>query len=89
MKLGILHFTDSHIKSATDWILSEFSSLVASVKTIYEECDRIYIVFTGDVVYSGSEEEYILASKFLNSIRSLLKTSVSYTHLTLPTTSRV
>ncbi len=74
MKLGILHFTDSHIKSATDWILSEFSSLVASVKTIYEECDRIYIVFTGDVVYSGSEEEYILASKFLNSIRSLLKT---------------
>ena len=43
MKLGILHFTDSHIKSATDWILSEFSSLVASVKTIYEECDRIYI----------------------------------------------
>lgn len=55
-------------------ILSEFSSLVASVKTIYEECDRIYIVFTGDVVYSGSEEEYILASKFLNSIRSLLKT---------------
>ena len=46
MKLGILHFTDSHIKSATDWILSEFSSLVASVKTIYEECDRIYIVFT-------------------------------------------
>lgn len=64
MKLGILHFTDSHIKSATDWILSEFSSLVASVKTIYEECDRIYIVFTGDVVYSGSEEEYILASKF-------------------------
>lgn len=36
MKLGILHFTDSHIKSATDWILSEFSSLVASVKEIID-----------------------------------------------------
>lgn len=74
MKIGILHLTDAHIKSSSDWIIDKYSTIASAIKNIYEDCNRIYIVFTGDIAYSGSEEEYQFASKFLNGIRSLIKT---------------
>lgn len=74
MKIGILHLTDAHIKSSSDWIIDKYSNIVSAVKDIYEDCDKIYMVFTGDIAFSGSEEEYQIAYKFLNSIRSLIKT---------------
>lgn len=77
MKVGILHFTDLHMKSASNWIVDKYSNIVSAIKDTYEDCDRIYIVFTGDIAFSGIEEEYDIASKFLNSIRSLVKTLYS------------
>lgn len=77
MKIGILHLTDAHISSKNDFICSKTSKIVAAIKNVFEECEKIYIAFTGDIAKTGKKEEYIIAKEFLDSIRSLLKTLYS------------
>ena len=73
MKIGILHLTDAHFSSDKDFVYNKTSKIVAAVKYIYEDCDKIYITFSGDIANMGKTEEYEIAKCFLNSIRSLFK----------------
>ena len=61
MKIGILHLTDAHISSKNDFICSKTSKIVAAIKNVFEECEKIYIAFTGDIAKTGKKEEYIIA----------------------------
>lgn len=71
MKIGILHLTDLHLQENNVWIEDKPSKIISSIKNTYEDCHRIYIVFSGDIAFSGKKEEYLIALKFLNSMRSL------------------
>ena len=31
---------------------------------VYEDCDRIYVAFSGDIANTGKTEEYIIAKRF-------------------------
>ena len=73
MKIGILHLTDAHFSSDKDFVYNKTSKIVAAVKYIYEDCDKIYITFSGDIANMGKTEEYEIAKCFLNSITSLFK----------------
>lgn len=72
MKIGILHLTDAHFSSDTDFVCDKASKIVVAIKYIYEDCERIYITFSGDIVNTGKTDEYKIAKRFLDSIRSLL-----------------
>lgn len=73
MKIGILHLTDAHFSSSKDFVCDKVSKIVAAIKYIYEDCEKIYITFSGDIVNTGKTEEYQIAKCFLNSLYSLLK----------------
>lgn len=77
MKIGILHLTDLHLKESSNWIIDKHLEIYNAIKLTYENCGRIYIVFSGDIAFSGKENEYSLAYNFLNDLVSLLNNRYS------------
>lgn len=72
MKIGILHLTDAHFSSNKDFVCDKASKIVAAIKYIYEDCEKVYIIFSGDIANTGKVEEYKIAKCFLKSVHSLL-----------------
>lgn len=72
MQIGFLHLSDIHIQSSSDWIIGQSSQLKSALNTTFENCNRIYIIVSGDIVYSGKGEEYAIAKSFLSGIRDWL-----------------
>lgn len=72
MKLGILHLTDLHIANETEFWNSRAAKIVSAVRNDFHSCEKIFIVCTGDIAFSGKEEEYKIASKFFTALKSLL-----------------
>lgn len=72
MQIGFLHLSDIHIQSSSDWIINQASQLKTALNTVFENCNRVYIIVSGDVVYSGKCEEYAIAKTFLSGIRDWL-----------------
>lgn len=72
MKIGVLRLTDAHFSTDKDFVCDKVSKIVAAIKYVYEDCDRIYVAFSGDIANTGKTEEYIIAKRFLDSVFSLL-----------------
>lgn len=74
MKVVLLHLSDIHIKGDSDPILEEHLSIA---RTLYSQLDNdthVIILISGDIAFSGTEEQYNLASTFLKKIESHVKT---------------
>lgn len=49
MEIGVLHLTDAHFSTDKDFVCDKVSKIVAAIKYVYEDCDRIYVAFSGDI----------------------------------------
>ena len=55
MKVALLHLSDLHIdRSNYQWITSKTDQIVSAVWNDFSECNKIIIVVSGDIVYSGT-----------------------------------
>ena len=77
MKIMLLHLSDIHIKSSEDVITQRATQIVDAVKNIDYSIDICAVVVTGDVAFSGSDEEYLVAWEFLENIKKLLSENLS------------
>jgi hypothetical protein len=68
MNLMILHLSDLHIKLDTDPVLERGGKIVDAVKNLHPRPDLVLVTVTGDIAFSGREDEYALAAKFLRTI---------------------
>ena len=68
MYLGILHLTDLHINGKENFD-KELKSLINICIADFCQCERIVIVVTGDIAFSGACEEYVLATSFFSELR--------------------
>lgn len=73
MKCLILHLSDIHIKGQTDPVLARGGRVVEAVRGISSELHRCIIVVSGDIAFSGTDEQYGLASELLTTIRDRLR----------------
>ena len=77
MKALILQLSDIHIRHNTDLVLTRVDKIVDAVKNLEAGLDQLVCLVSGDIAYSGSEEEYLIAYEFFDtltaSIRSKLK----------------
>jgi hypothetical protein len=73
MKILILHLTDLHIKEQDTWMNEKASSIFNVLKTDIDKYDKIFIVLTGDIAFSGKKDEYVKAKEFLVILASKLK----------------
>jgi len=68
LKLLMIHLSDIHIKREDNFITEKLESLISAVQNECLEHDKIFILLTGDIAYSGKLEEYIIADELLNNL---------------------
>lgn len=83
MKVAILHLSDLHIdRDNYQWLTSKTGHIVSAVWNSFSECDKIIIVVSGDVVFSGKEEQYGYAKVFFKSLlRAFAEKNLNNTEL--------
>lgn len=75
MKILILHLSDIHIKNEHDPAL-KLGDLIAK-KSIEPalNCDLILLAITGDISYSGTKQQFQIATTFINEIKTSIESS--------------
>jgi hypothetical protein len=73
VKLLVLHLSDIHIKTTSDFILDRAALVVSAVKNIDPNLGAVACVLSGDVSWSAGEDEYGLALDWVRSVESELR----------------
>ncbi len=72
MKIAVIHLSDIHIKTSTDWILERATGIAAAAKSAAPCPDAYLLAVTGDVAFSGKPSQYDLAKKFFDKVKERL-----------------
>jgi calcineurin-like phosphoesterase family protein len=69
MKIIILHLSDVHIKTSRhNPVLSRAQQIAAAVVGHASDADACFVATTGDIAFSGKQEEYELARPFFGGL---------------------
>jgi hypothetical protein len=73
-RLNWLHLSDFHLRVSTGWSQDTvLSTMLSDIRSRYEGGEHPDLVFlTGDVAFSGKEEEYRLAEDFVRKLCSVI-----------------
>lgn len=72
MKIAILHLSDIHFHDNEDNIIKHANEIASTCLSAARLSDAFFIIATGDIAFSGSTEEYEIASSFLVSIKNII-----------------
>ena len=83
MKVAILHLSDLHIdRNNYQWLINKTDNIVSAIWNDFSECNKIIVAVSGDVVYSGKEEQYGYAKLFFKALlRSFAERNLRETEL--------
>jgi len=87
MKISILHLSDIHIKDTNDHIFIKKTKIFDAIKNELLSLSHLFIVISGDITYSGCNEEYDAASKligYLNEEIAKYNTTLKIEIITVP-----
>jgi len=73
LKLAIVQISDVHIKTHEDLVLLRASDIVSAVKNVAPRATAYLIAVTGDIAYSGTKNQYQLATALFSKIVSGLE----------------
>lgn len=73
MSLSIIHLSDIHINNQTDFILSKAQYIYNACSYHIDNCSTVVIVVSGDIVFSGLKEQYVLAENFFDELKSYIE----------------
>ena len=79
MKLGIVHLSDLHIKDHTDPLLFRSHNIADAIADLPPDVNHLIILVSGDITFSSSNEQYLLASQFFDQIVDKVKKTKSLT----------
>ncbi len=70
MSIVILHLSDIHfsVNKPENPLKSKQDSLFGAIRNVIAPGDQVAVVYSGDIADWGKEEEYILASEFIQSL---------------------
>ncbi|MBZ0155440.1 MAG: metallophosphoesterase [Alphaproteobacteria bacterium] len=80
MKVIIIHLSDIHIQLESNSIFNREEKLRNAVRNLCIDMDVLFLVLTGDVAFSGENDEYNRTIKLLDGIKTELQ---EYTGKTL------
>lgn len=72
MGLSVIHLSDIHIKSEQDAIFSKQDEMVNACVNAVSNKDSVVIVISGDIAFSGQENQYVLATDLFDKLSSKL-----------------
>jgi predicted MPP superfamily phosphohydrolase len=74
MAFGVLHLSDIHFRENETEIQERASAVRAAVQSRCTGLSSIIVVFSGDLVYSGKQSQYNIASVFIDHLMGQLRT---------------
>ena len=77
MKLLLIHLSDIHIINDDDAITKRYPQIVNAVKNLDYSLDLCVIVVTGDIAFSGTTEQYLVAYELFEKLKQLLSQSLT------------
>lgn len=77
MAIVIVHISDVHIKTNRDPIVRRGSAIAAACFPSIPSASHVFVVCSGDVAYSGSQEEYDAAIELFDGIRTTLQSETN------------
>lgn len=72
MRISIIHLSDIHFQAASNALRSRLEKLVAAIRPMLNTSEAAIIAVTGDISFSGEEEEYRVAFEFFSGVKTLL-----------------
>jgi len=72
MSIVVLHLSDIHVRSISDPIINRASAIAATVNSQAAAASLIVVAVTGDIAFSGKDDQYLAAELFLDEIRTLI-----------------
>lgn len=70
--IAIIHLSDIHLKNGVNAIANKIGSLTGIIAHETSGCTGVFIAITGDVAYSGAEDEYDIARTLLKRLKAML-----------------
>ncbi|NBB87899.1 MAG: hypothetical protein GVY12_16985 [Bacteroidetes bacterium] len=78
MRLLLLHLSDIHVSNSDDPVFNRAEDIVKAVQNLDYRLDLCTIVVSGDIAYSGTDEELMEGWSFLGTIREGLQKKLSH-----------
>ena len=69
MKTALIHFSDFHISSNEDFVITHVSQIAAACRSLTNLCEKILIIITGDIIDKGSVAAYQYAESALRELK--------------------
>jgi hypothetical protein len=73
MTVAILHLSDIHIKTKSDPILCRTKEIAAATYSSLPDAHQLFILVSGDIAYSGQQDQFELAGTFLRGIETAVR----------------
>jgi hypothetical protein len=73
VRLLVLHLSDIHLRTESDFVLDRVGAIVDSVRVLRDGVTCVIVAISGDVAFSGRAAEYELAMAWTESLLSGLK----------------
>ncbi len=77
MKLLLIHLSDIHIIGEDNPIIHRYGQIADAVKNLDYSLDACLVVVTGDIAYSGTDEQYLAAYDFFANLNQCLVDNLS------------
>jgi len=72
MKVSLIHFSDIHFREGENHLNDKFNALKATFNQIDLNTEHVIVAITGDIAFSGKQEEYRIASAFCEEVSKTL-----------------
>ena len=76
MKILFLHLSDLHIKSQKAVSKNHIDKILDTLR-IYGSFDKLFLIFSGDIAFSGESEQYKAGSSLVAYIFREIKTQIA------------
>lgn len=78
MKLAVIQMSDLHITSGTDYIVEKSRKLARATASILNECSKVAVVVTGDIVDKGNVANYQFAKKMFQDFKNEIEKETKF-----------
>lgn len=77
MKLLVMHLSDIHIRDRSDAIFAKKDRMMKAILSEAVGINEAFVVISGDIAFSGAEEEYTVATELLDGIEKDIRKQFS------------
>jgi len=73
LTIALLQLSDIHFKKDDNSVLNKIEKIFDAIKNEVDTCKYLFIVFTGDIAFSGQKDEYRQAEILINDLQTRIR----------------